>query len=231
MRSIRMAALAVAITFMFSGLALARDHDHDKYDHDKHDRHDHYKRDHRNRDYRDRHDRNYGRDQNYWRDGDRDRDRNRERRDHEHHWWQRDHYRDDGYYHQGQIYNRAPESYSGQSAHFSDVVYRYPVAAYSDGGYAYPGGGGYDYPSPGYRRPGYGRNVAYGFAYQDGSYMARRDWERNKRFNPNPRNEYGNRTHGYDRSLGDKNYYRAEYTNGYLAGYEATYRGGRDSRY
>jgi hypothetical protein len=40
MRSIRMAALAVAITFMFSGLALARDHDHDKYHHDKHDKHD-----------------------------------------------------------------------------------------------------------------------------------------------------------------------------------------------
>ena len=40
MRSMRMAALAVAITFMFSGLALARDHDHDKDN--KYDKHDHW---------------------------------------------------------------------------------------------------------------------------------------------------------------------------------------------
>ena len=231
MRSLRMAALAVAITFMCGGLALARDHDHDKYHHDRHDRHDHYT-DHYN-DHRDRHDHNYGHDGNYWRDGDRDRNRDRwehDRRD-RHHWWERDHYRDEGYYHPGAFYDRAPEGDSGQSAHFIEAAFRYPVAAYSEHGYGYSGGGGYDYPSPEYRRPGYDRNVAYGFGYQDGSYMARRDWERNKRFNPNPRNEFGNRTHGYDRSLGDKNYYRAEYTNGYLAGYEANYRGGRGWRY
>jgi hypothetical protein len=226
MRSLRMAALAFAITFMCSGLALARD-PHDRYDHDKHDRHDHYK------DHRDRHDRNYGHDRNYWRDGNRNRERwehDRRDRGRDHHWWERDHYRDEGDYHPGAFYDRVPQSDSGQSAHFIEAVFRYPVAAYSERGYGYPGGG-YDYPSPEYRRPGYGRNVAYGFGYQDGSYMARRDWERNKRFNPNPRNEFGNRAHGYDRSLGDKNYYRAEYSDGYLAGYEANYRGGRGWRY
>ena len=38
MRSMRMAALAVAITLMFSGLALARDHDDHKYKEDHADR-------------------------------------------------------------------------------------------------------------------------------------------------------------------------------------------------
>ena len=50
----------------------------------------------------------------------------------------------------------------------------------------------------------------------------------NKPFNPNPRNEYGNRTHGYNSSFGDKNYYRSEYSSGYAAGYQESYRGGRE---
>ena len=39
--------------------------------------------------------------------------------------------------------------------------------------------------------------------------MARKDISQNKRFNPNPRNEYGNRTHGYNGSFGSKDYYKA----------------------
>ena len=88
-------------------------------------------------------------------------------------------------------------------------------------------GGGYGNPGSVYGRSGNGRSQAYGFGYQDGSYMARKDRSENKRFNPNPRNEYGNRTHGYNDSFGNKNYYRAEYSNGYSDGYEANYRGGR----
>ena len=55
MRSIRLAALTVAMTLAFSGLALARDHDdrykddHHKDDHYKHDR---YKDNHDDRDHR-----------------------------------------------------------------------------------------------------------------------------------------------------------------------------------
>jgi len=40
------------------------------------------------------------------------------------------------------------------------------------------------------------------------SYMHARDISQNKP-HPNPRNEYGNRTHGYNGSFGDKNYYKA----------------------
>ncbi len=202
MRSMKLAALAVAMTLMFSGLALARDHDD-------------YKNDHRDK-YSDRgrHDRD--RNNNQWRD------RDRGRNESDHHWWGRDRNRDNGYYGNGngQIYNRYPRNYPGG--------YGYP-----SGGYGYPSGG-YGYPSGGYGYPGsvYGRsggrgNGAYNFGFQDGSYMAQRDMSQNKPFNPNPRNEYGNRTHGYNSSYGDKNYYRSEYSSGYAAGYQSNYRGGR----
>ena len=42
-------------------------------------------------------------------------------RDRDHHWWERDHRRNDGYYGGGQIYNRYPRGYPG--------------------GYGYPSGG------------------------------------------------------------------------------------------
>ncbi len=101
MRSMRMAALAVAMTLLFSGLALARDHD------DK-DRHDHWDK-HADRDRH--HDRDHDRDHDRWRD--RNNERERERVQREHHWWERDHRRDDGYYGGGQIYNRYPRGNPG----------------------------------------------------------------------------------------------------------------------
>jgi hypothetical protein len=203
MRSIRMAALAVAMTLMFSGFALARDHDQDNNKHDHwdnpadHDRH---------------HDRDRDQDHERWQD--RGHDRNRERLERDHHGWERDRRHDDGYYRGGQIYNRYPQNYPGGYGNPGGGVYGYP-------------GGGYGYPGSVYGHAGNGRNAAYGFGYQDGSYMARRDISQNKRFNPSPRNEYGNRTHGYNSSFGDKNYYKSEYSSGYSAGYDANYRGGR----
>jgi hypothetical protein len=207
-----MAALAVAMTLMFSGFALARDHDQDNNKHDQWDKH--ADRDH-DRD-RDQHherwqDRDHDRDHDRWQDRDHDRDRERLERDHR--WWERERRRDDGYYRGGQIYNGYPQRYPGGNTYPGGGIYGYP--------------GGYGYPGSVYGRSGNGRNAAYGFGYQDGSYMARRDISQNKRFNPSPRNEYGNRTHGYNSSFGDKNYYRAEYSSGYSAGYEANYRGGR----
>jgi len=186
MRNMKMAALAVAMTLMFSGLALARDHDQYK------DKHDHW-------------DKHHDRDHHHDRDNDRYRDHDRWPswgHDRDHDRWEREHHRDGGYY-GAPIYNRYPRSYPG--------------------GYGYPSGG-YGYPGGGYGRGG---NGGYSFGYQDGSYMARRDMAQNKPFNPNPRNEYGNRTHGYNGSFGDKNYYRSQYSSGYAAGYESNYRGGR----
>jgi hypothetical protein len=221
MKGMRMAALAIAMTLMFSGLALARDHDDDKHKDDHWDRqadHDrNHDRDHdRDRDHREWQNRDHDRDRDHW--WDRNRDWNRDRQQREHERWQREHRHDDGFYRGGQIYNRYPQSYPGGG------VYGYPGGGNPGGGYP---SGGYGYPGSVYGRGGNGRNAAYGFGYQDGSYMARKDISQNKRFNPSPRNEYGNRTHGYNSSFGDKNYYKAEYSNGYSAGYEANYRGGR----
>jgi hypothetical protein len=114
-RTMRMAALAVAMTLAFSGLALARDHDDDHRD--RHAR--------RDRD----HDRDHDRDDRRWRDRDRDdwrHDNGRHRG-----WWRGDgdHDRDDGYY------NRGSYRYPGGG-------YGYPgVYGYPGGGYGYPGGG------------------------------------------------------------------------------------------
>ena len=209
MRSMKMAALAVAMTLMLSGLALARDHDQYRDKHDRWDNHGDRDR-HHDRD-RDRdHDRE--RDHNNWGNWGRDRDHDRD-----HDRWERDHRRNDGYY-GGQIYNRYPRGYPSGGYGYPGGGYGYP-----SGGYGYPSGG-YGYPGGGYGRGG---NGGYNFGYQDGSYMARRDMAQNKPFNPNPRNEFGDRTHGYNGSFGDKNYYRSQYTSGYAAGYESNYRGGR----
>ena len=72
----------------------------------------------------------------------------------------------------------------------------------------------------------YGR-AAYDTGYQDGATMAREDIYQNKRFNPEPRARFGGRDDGYSRAYGDKNSYKAEFTDGYRAGYQATF----DRRY
>jgi hypothetical protein len=81
-------------------------------------------------------------------------------------------------------------------------------------------GNGY-YGNDGY----YNGRVGYDTGYQDGVTMARDDQYRNKPFNQNPRGRFDDRDHGYRREYGDKNDYRAQYTDGYRAGYEATYNG------
>jgi hypothetical protein len=65
--------------------------------------------------------------------------------------------------------------------------------------------------------------VAYDTGYQDGVSMAREDLYQNKRFNPEPRSRFGGRDDGYSRAYGDKNIYKSEYTDGYRAGYQATF--------
>jgi hypothetical protein len=71
---------------------------------------------------------------------------------------------------------------------------------------------------------GWGRNnTGYSVGYQDGRDIAREDRERGKPFNSNPRGKYDHRDHGYTREYGDKSAYRAQYSDGYRAGYEANF--------
>ena len=76
------------------------------------------------------------------------------------------------------------------------------------------------YDQPSY---GYGGNIGYRTGYQDGMSQAREDVYQNKPFNASPRGKYDDRDHGYRREYGDKSRYRAQYSNGYRAGYEATF--------
>ena len=71
---------------------------------------------------------------------------------------------------------------------------------------------------------GYGGDMGYRIGYQDGMSQAREDAYRNKPFNPNPRGKYDDRDHGYRREFGNKSSYKAQYSDGYRAGYEASVR-------
>ena len=71
---------------------------------------------------------------------------------------------------------------------------------------------------------GYDRNMAYRTGYQDGINQAREDMYKNKPFNANPRGKYDDRDHGYRREYGDRSSYKAQYSNGYRAGYESAFR-------
>ena len=80
--------------------------------------------------------------------------------------------------------------------------------------------GGYIYGRSGY---GDGGDIGYRTGYQDGMSQAREDMYKNKPFNASPRGKYDDRDHGYRREYGDKSRYRAQYSNGYRTGYEATF--------
>lgn len=77
-----------------------------------------------------------------------------------------------------------------------------------------------------YQPAGYGGgsrgNGAYNYGLQDGVLAGREDSIRGKQFNPNPRGS-NHADRGYIREYGDKNAYRAEYSDGYRAGYQRTY--------
>ena len=219
MRSMRVAALAVAMTLMFSGLAMARDHD----DH---------KRDHRDSGHWDKKVDRHQVSNHVW-DHDWKRDRANNRVSSDHHWWERSRERaNDGYYGGSQVYNRYPTGGYG----YPSGGYGYPSSGggygYPNGGYGYPGGGGgYGYPGS-VGRGGYGGGGGSGAGYnqgmQDGSYQARKDISEGKPFNPYPRGS-SHSDHGYHSDMGDKHVYQASYDQGYQSGYQSNY-GGRGRR-
>ena len=67
-----------------------------------------------------------------------------------------------------------------------------------------------------------GGNVAYNYGLEDGTLAGREDSARGKQFNPNPRGS-NHADRGYIREYGNKDEYRAQYSDGYRTGYERTY--------
>jgi hypothetical protein len=90
-----------------------------------------------------------------------------------------------------------------------------------DGGYYRDGSYRNDSYNSGWNRGGFGRREAYDFGRQDGGLVAREDIAKRKPYNSEPRGKYDDRDHGYRREYGDKNVYRAAYSDGYRAGYQA----------
>ena len=228
------AAWLIAASVLLSGLSFAQPRDHD--DDYKNNTTKDYRRDHdkdRDRDHdhdRDR-DKDRGRDDHRWNDHDRDDHRWNDHDRDDHRW--NDHDRDDRYRNNGNW------GYQNDSR-----VYPYPRS--NSGYYGYPSSGGYyGYPSTGGYYPnspyyggggggygGYGNyggrgNSGYNFGYQDGAMVARQDMAENKPYHPDVRGKYEDADHGYNSGMGDKQYYRAQYKNGYRAGYVAAFRGGR----
>ena len=164
MRSMRLAALTVAMTLAFSGLALARDHDDDRH------RDDHYRNDH----YKDRHDERHH-----------DWDRGQttaggiatgimiagEKAS----------------ANEFESTSAGSVSIATTATTAARFTTAYP-RGYPSGGYGYPGGSN-GYPGTVYGRGGYGN--AGGIGLQPGpcrrSNQARKDMAQGKPFNPNPR--------------------------------------------
>ena len=64
-------------------------------------------------------------------------------------------------------------------------------------------------------------NRAYQIGFQDGASVGRRDINEGKPYNPNPRGRNDDEDHGYSSAYGNKSAYKAQYANGYRAGYES----------
>jgi len=92
-----------------------------------------------------------------------------------------------------------------------------------DDGYWARGGSGSPWYGGGYRG-GY-ESPGYSWGYRDGQEMARHDMEKHNGYNATPRGPFDDRDRGYQRQYGDRNEYKAEYTQGYRAGYDSTFRG------
>jgi len=66
-------------------------------------------------------------------------------------------------------------------------------------------------------------NAGYSMGYNDGISVAREDRSKGKPYNPNPRGKYDDRDHGYSSAYGSKSQYRASYGDGYHAGYNEAF--------
>jgi hypothetical protein len=67
------------------------------------------------------------------------------------------------------------------------------------------------------------QDVAYDIGYRDGVSMGQHDAARHKDFRPEKNDRYEDADHGYQKSYGDKNAYKARFREGFLRGYSDGY--------
>lgn len=205
-RGLKLAAYAVAVTLVLSGLALAHDDDDDYRGYQGNSAQAHqYGYDNGYRDGQ-----RHGREEARENDPNDFRTRDYDHADRGYQSWMgsKDRFRDgyrDGYRRGYQeAFNQRNGGWYGRDrdGDRDDQVYRQ-----SD----WPGRGG---------SWGRGGGPAYNNGYQDGMSVARSDASRGKQFNSSPRGD-NHSDRGYSSRYGDKNQYRAEYRDGYRQGYEA----------
>lgn len=137
------------------------------------------------------------------------------------------------------------ESYMGSRRQYKEGYRQGYVAGYNDGfrgrqardrdsfregpySNAMPANGS----GPGYGpRPSYGhRSVAFQIGYRDGLIAGGKDRRDHKKFRPTKHDKYEDADHGYRHDYGEKKYYKRQYREGFVAGYERGYVELRGSR-
>jgi hypothetical protein len=121
----------------------------------------------------------------------------------------------------------------GYEAGYDNGYRRYARDGWNNGGWNNDGrnGGGWYETRPTYpANPNYGGGgyinvrIAYDNGYRDGVEEGRKDFRRDRPFEPFQRDRYREADHGYDRSCGPKDVYRNDYRIGFRAGYDEGYR-------
>ena len=67
-------------------------------------------------------------------------------------------------------------------------------------------------------------NPAYDIGYRDGVAIGQKDSQKGKSFRPEKNDRFEDADHGYNKSYGDKNYYKSVYREGFQRGYSDGYR-------
>ena len=67
-------------------------------------------------------------------------------------------------------------------------------------------------------------NPAYEIGYRDGVTMGQKDSQKGKSFRPQKNDRFEDADNGYNKSYGDKNYYKSVYREGFQRGYSDGYR-------
>jgi hypothetical protein len=139
---------------------------------------------------------------------------------------------DDGYY------GRPSRFDNGYGPSRFDNGYGPPQRDWQDGDNRGPRDNRYN-SNPYYNRDdGYGRNdrarqygngdygnqnVAYNFGYQDGVIQGQKDRNKGKEFRPRKNDRFEDADHGYHREFGNKDYYKQQYRQAFIRGYEDGY--------
>jgi len=206
MKQMKAVILSVAVMFALSGLALARDDNHDNRDHAKNGYQQGYDRGYQEGQRAARDDRNHHNDSNR---GKIDDDRGYSKSDGSHGQYKKG-YREG--YRKGydETYNSRGGAWGNDRDHDGNRDRDY----------------GRDHRQGDWNRNNNNNDVAYRTGYDDGVTVGRQDKQGGHSYRPHDHDQsYGNADHNYSQVGGDKNAYKQRYRQGFDAGYARGYNG------